>query len=247
MPYLSPAEKTRRAEQRIEHYVRDMIEEIITEDEGRETLKNLIKTNPTVLTQYLPKVKDTDADLKQSHLSLLSSYEHLPKIEDLTEKIRVLELELRRIHLELEHERAYNHKVVLELRKLKGISPKHQQIAKDFHEIIRKLNHGYARLLWEKGELILDMDKAASWLKRILDAWEPDMTELERWDRDAGNDFDDLKSHYGRRRAEKRGLAAARERNKALREAGLPVPKSYRDRKLEAFEKKLQDESRPET
>ena len=56
----------------------------------------------SLLTQFIPKVKDTDSDLKQSMLSLTESFAHLPSVDDLTKRLRILTLEINRLEIELE-------------------------------------------------------------------------------------------------------------------------------------------------
>jgi hypothetical protein len=84
------------------------------------------------ISLYIPKKKDTDQSLTESHLSLTESYRHLPNIVDLTQKIRALERVNRKITIELATYQTYFNRVV------KGDARhNHTDMALEFFKIMR--------------------------------------------------------------------------------------------------------------
>lgn len=114
----------------------------------------------SLLTQFIPKVKDTDANLKESMLSLTHSFAHLPSVDDLTKRLKVLQLEINRLGVLLgEKEILFQHLSSVVESWVADIHKSFPTTAKDFNRRNSKcffevMLDQYDRLHEEYGEVI---------------------------------------------------------------------------------------------
>ncbi len=96
------ADQSRKMDQSIDQSIKAVIQYVLSEGTIEEQAALFRSFPPNVqaslITQYIPKQKETEQALVESHLSLVKSYDRLPSIEDLTERCRILRVEL--IHLQ---------------------------------------------------------------------------------------------------------------------------------------------------
>jgi len=88
----SKTEKVLAANQEIDVAMKETLLYIIN-DMGIKQRAEYFKSFPpsvmaSLFNQFIPKQRDTNQELQQSHISLLASYERLPQVEDLTAKIQ---------------------------------------------------------------------------------------------------------------------------------------------------------------
>lgn len=165
------SEKTVENEQRIDQKIKQTILDLIEKDPS--FLEGLIYNNPNLIAQYLPKVKDTEASLTESHLSLRESYEHLKDIPDFTNIIAGLEQEIMRLSTLIEVERQFSNNVLRNIyNRIDPVGYEGYNIAARFYRILRYLSHKYDQVMYDSRETTPDIKEVMKYIRKAVPYWD---------------------------------------------------------------------------
>jgi len=97
----SAPERGRVEDQAIQLLIKKTITAMLSGMSEEERAAYFLSMPPSVqaqlINQFVPKIKESDVQLVESHISLLKAYERLPNVEDVTERARILTIELRKM------------------------------------------------------------------------------------------------------------------------------------------------------
>lgn len=115
-------------------------------------------TQQQYISLYIPKQKDADADLVESHLSLTRSFANLPGLDDLMGKCRELRLANKRLRMEVEA-KEYLYEEVIRLSRRKPFN----QLRKNFVSLFEKLWEQTESYMSEQRKSPVDLEKVREW------------------------------------------------------------------------------------